>query len=232
MIQDIFPSRLDNAFFSAEIKDGDIVLEFDVDGRILACEDAGGLSFISGSEGKDLQLVYLFSLDDRRYFLSLDTTGTDKDGYTYHDLRDIRNTSVQKDVFIVFTAYHLWRWYTDNRFCGRCADRLIFHEKERALRCPKCGNIIYPRIYPAVIVGVIKETGIRVKNVRYYKSQPWGMAQDILVGFFCEADGDNEIKMDEDELKYAAWVRREDIELQPNSLSLTNEMMKVFKEND
>ena len=80
MIQDIFPSRLDNAFFSAEIKDGDIVLEFDVDGRILACEDAGGLSFISGSEGKDLQLVYLFSLDDRRYFLSLDTTGTDKDG--------------------------------------------------------------------------------------------------------------------------------------------------------
>ena len=232
MIQDIFPSRLDNAFFSAEIKDGDIVLEFDVDGRILACEDAGGLSFISGSEGKDLQLVYLFSLDDRRYFLSLDTTGTDKDGYTYHDLRDIRNTSVQKDVFIVFTAYHLWRWYTDNRFCGRCADRLIFHEKERALRCPKCGNIIYPRIYPAVIVGVIKETGIRVKNVRYYKSQPWGMAQDILVGFFCEADGDNEIKMDEDELKNAAWVRREDIELQPNSLSLTNEMMKVFKEND
>ena len=271
MIQDIFPSRLDNAFFSAEIKDGDIVLEFDVDGRILACEDAGGLSFISGSEGKDLQLVYLFSLDDRRYFLSLDTTGTDKDGYTYHDLRDIRNTSAQKDVFIVFTAYHLWRWYTDNRFCGRCADRLIFHEKERALQCPKCGNIIYPRINPAVIVGVIKgdcllitkyrrgyahsaliagfteigetleetvhrevmeETGIRVKNVRYYKSQPWGMAQDILVGFFCEADGDNEIKMDEDELKYAAWVRREDIELQPNSLSLTNEMMKVFKEND
>lgn len=45
MIQDIFPSRLDNAFFSAEIKDGDIVLEFDVDGRILACEDAGGLLF-------------------------------------------------------------------------------------------------------------------------------------------------------------------------------------------
>lgn len=79
---------------------------------------------------------------------------------------------------------------------------------------------------------VMEETGIRVKNVRYYKSQPWGMAHDILVGFFCEADGDNEIKMDEDELKYAAWVSREDIELQPNSLSLTNEMMKVFKEND
>ena len=36
--------------------------------------------------------------------------------------------------------------------------------------------------------------------------------------------------MDESELKYAEWVKREDIELQPNNLSLTNEMMKMFKE--
>jgi NAD+ diphosphatase len=57
------------------------------------------------------------------------------------------------------------------------------------------------------------------------------MAQDLLVGFFCEVDGDTEIHMDEQELKYASWVKREDIELQPNNLSLTNEMMKVFKEN-
>ena len=136
-MQCVMGLHVDDGIFFGRYRKGQVVLEFDVDGRILACEDAGELSFISGSEGKDLQLVYLFSLDDRQYFLSLDTTGTDKDGYTYHDLRDIRNTSVQKDVFIVFTAYHLWRWYTDNRFCGRCADRLIFHEKERALRARK-----------------------------------------------------------------------------------------------
>ena len=271
MIQDIFPSKLDNAFISTDIEEDDLLLIFDSDGRILVREDSGKLSFIKGSERKDLLSVYLFSLDDKRYFLSLSTVDMDKNGYKYYDLREIRNISLQKDVFIVFTAYHLWRWYTDNRFCGRCAKQLVFHEKERALRCPKCGNIIYPRINPAVIVGVIKgdqmlitkyrqgyahsaliagfteigetleetvhrevmeETGIRVKNVRYYKSQPWGMAQDILVGFFCEADGDDEIKMDEDELKYAAWVKREDIMLQPNNLRLTNEMMKVFKENE
>ncbi len=52
----------------------------------------------------------------------------------------------------------------------------------------------------------------------------------MLVGFYCEADGDGEIHMDENELKYAEWVKREDIELQPNNLSLTNEMMRVFKE--
>ena len=77
---------------------------------------------------------------------------------------------------------------------------------------------------------VIDETGIKVKNIRYYKSQPWGIAQDILVGYFCEADGDDEIRLDENELKFAQWLKRDEIELQPDSISLTNEMMKVFKE--
>ena len=50
--------------------------------------------------------------------------------------------------------------------------------------------------------------------------------------FFCEADGDDEIRMDENELKYAQWVNREEIVLQPNNLSLTNEMMKVFRDGE
>jgi NAD+ diphosphatase len=78
---------------------------------------------------------------------------------------------------------------------------------------------------------VMEEAGIKVGNIKYYKSQPWGMAQDLLTGFFCEVEGDDTIHMDEGELKYAAWVSRDEIELQPNDLSLTNEMMRMFKEN-
>lgn len=76
---------------------------------------------------------------------------------------------------------------------------------------------------------VMEETGIRVKNIRYYRSQPWGIAQDLLVGYFCEADGDDAIRLDENELKYAQWVKRSEIELQPSDISLTNEMMRVFR---
>ena len=36
--------------------------------------------------------------------------------------------------------------------------------------------------------------------------------------------------MDADELKSAEWVKREDILLQPTSASLTNEMMKMFRD--
>ena len=36
--------------------------------------------------------------------------------------------------------------------------------------------------------------------------------------------------MDEGELKYAEWVKREDVVLQPSDYSLTNEMMKLFRD--
>ena len=75
----------------------------------------------------------------------------------------------------------------------------------------------------------MEETGLKVKNIRYYKSQPWGIVDDLLVGFFCDVDGDDRIKMDESELKIAEWRTREDVELQPDQFSLTNEMMTVFK---
>ncbi len=77
---------------------------------------------------------------------------------------------------------------------------------------------------------VMEEAGIKVKNIHYYKSQPWGTANDLLLGFYCEVDGDDTITMDRHELKYAEWVQREEIVLQPGNFSLTNEMMRRFKE--
>ena len=75
-----------------------------------------------------------------------------------------------------------------------------------------------------------EETGLNVKNIKYYKSQPWGVADDILTGFFCELDGSDKITRDEQELAVAEWTKREDVVLQPDQFSLTNEMMTLFKE--
>lgn len=189
------------------------------------------------------------------------------------EIRELRekNQISQEMAFAAYTAKHLADWYRDNHFCGRCGGKMEHSKSERAMVCPCCGYTSYPRIMPAVIVGVIKgdellitkyrvgyrhnaliagfteigetleetvarevmeETGIKVTNIRYYKSQPWGIANDILVGFFCEAEGDTSIHMDEKELKYAQWTRREDIVLQPDAYSLTNEMMKRFKDGE
>lgn len=78
---------------------------------------------------------------------------------------------------------------------------------------------------------VMEEVGLKVKNIRYYKSQPWSFSDTLLMGFFCELDGDDTICMDEEELSVAEWVNREDMTVTFDDVSLTNEMMIAFKEN-
>ena len=76
---------------------------------------------------------------------------------------------------------------------------------------------------------VMEETGLKVKNIRYYKSQPWGSVQDLIMGFYCDVDGDTHIHIDKSELKEGVWVSRAEIEGQRDDWSLTNQMMMTFK---
>lgn len=76
---------------------------------------------------------------------------------------------------------------------------------------------------------VMEEVGLRVKNITYYKSQPWGFTGTMLLGFFAELDGDDSITLDERELCEGKWVSREDIGEQNDKLSLTAEMIHYFK---
>ena len=272
MIQDIYPHKLINHYDPAKKADETSLIIVIRDGEVLVKGDL----FPEMKElgiGKD-GLIYLFSLEDENDYYLFDVTGDKKfeapEGYEFVNIRAFRRSGTAKKyrVFLAYTAYQLARWYRDNRFCGRCGKRTFLDSRERAVRC-ECGNVIYPRIIPAVIVGitngdrilvtkyktgfahfalvagfteigetleetvareVMEEAGLKVKNIRYYKSQPWGIVDDILVGFYCDVDGDDTITMDAGELKVAEWRSREDVILQPDDYSLTNEMMKMFKE--
>lgn len=39
-----------------------------------------------------------------------------------------------------------------------------------------------------------------MKNLRYYKSQPWSFSDTLLAGFYCDLDGSDAIRIEEDEL--------------------------------
>jgi NAD+ diphosphatase len=182
----------------------------------------------------------------------------------------LRESSSRRSAFAGITAGHLYGWYRDNAFCGRCGSRFEHSPTERAKLCPSCGNISYPRISPAVIVAVtdgdklllsryaqgeyrrdsllagfteigesaestvdrevFEETGIRVKNIRYYKSQPWGLSGSLLLGYFAELDGDPAITLDTNELSEARWVPRNEICFEDDGISLTGEMIRRFIE--
>ncbi len=76
---------------------------------------------------------------------------------------------------------------------------------------------------------VMEEVGLKVKNIRYYKSQPWSFSSTLLCGFFCDVDGDTDITLDTEELSVGEWFEREDIPLEDDGISLTREMIGVFK---
>ncbi len=294
MIQDIQPYFLDNHFKPDQHLSDDSVIIVVRDNSFLiekdAAENEGRIVFPKGfdlakSQEKDdstkdsvslddADFAYVFSIGKENYFLSISPEKSyEIPGFIYTQLNFIRGKELTPKhyVFAAFTAYHLNTWYSTSVYCGKCGTKNINDTKERARRCPHCGNVTYPRINPAVIIGitdkennkivltkynrgyanfalvagfteigetmeenvareVMEEVGLKVKNIRYYKSQPWGIASDILLGYFCDVDGDNTIHMDNEELKLAKWFSPEEIELQPTPYSLTNEMMSLFKE--
>ncbi len=77
---------------------------------------------------------------------------------------------------------------------------------------------------------VMEEVGIRVKNLQFYKSQPWCFTDTLLFGFFCDLDGEDTLRVDHNELAVAQWVERKDLPDDPEKASLTMEMMTLFKQ--
>ncbi len=76
---------------------------------------------------------------------------------------------------------------------------------------------------------VKEEVGLKVKNLKFYKSQPWPFTDTILAGFYAELDGDDTITLEQEELSLGVWVNRADIPPAERNISLTSEMMEVFR---
>lgn len=158
--------------------------------------------------------------------------------------------------------------HTNTRFCGRCGTLTRIMEKEHGRTCPACGLHAYPRISPAVIMGVTRgneillargvrfpnkqmfsvlagftspgetleecvarevyeETRIRVKNVRYVKSQPWPFPDSLMIGFTADYES-GEIEIDPGEILEAGWFTADRLPLIPDDYTLAGQLIKNF----
>jgi len=76
---------------------------------------------------------------------------------------------------------------------------------------------------------VMEEVGLSIKNIRYYKSQPWAFSDSILAGFFADLDGSPEVRVDYSELSEASWFDRSRLEPDEAPMSLTRTMIEAFR---
>lgn len=79
---------------------------------------------------------------------------------------------------------------------------------------------------------VQEEVGLKVRDLRYYKSQPWPFTDTLLMGFFAEVEGDDKVTLADGELSEARWFSRENLPATDNTVSLTNEMIEQFRNGD
>ncbi len=271
MFQDIdvnFSIDYDNKGISGD----DFILSYDGN-KILCRIDSHGLSFPKFS---DLSLdfgqnfVFGFLVGSNRFFIASEGI-ISVDDFDYVNINMLKTLNNSVSQFAGVTGYHYNSFHLENKFCGKCGTKLNHNALKRCMLCPNCGNEVFPKIAPAVIVGIIdeqtdsilmtryadrdykklalvagfaemgesaeqtamreamEETGLNITDLTYYSSQPWGFAQNLLFGYFAKVTGSRKITLDRHELSEGLWVPRKDVIAQPNSISLTGEMIWAFK---
>lgn len=248
---------------------------FDKSKLLVASDDAGNKSsipFIADiCEIRPLlsEIQYLGLVDGKEsYFAEFDgkpdLNVPTLPGCTPIELRMLFGSLEDDWFWLANRAYHLLNWRKKNRYCGVCGNELAASTDEVAFICGKCGNIIYPRISPAVIVAITKadeillarsarfvkgmysviagfvepgetleecvareigeEVGIKVRNIRYFCSQPWPYPDSLMVAFTAEYES-GEIKIDNKEIIDAGWYTAEKLPGLPLKASVARKLI-------
>jgi len=269
MIQDIFPHVYHNEFSVRAPQKGDYILAYRGNDCLCKQDTDGHVTLPRCGDFAAEKLQYLFSIDERAYYLWEGEEIPPANGFDYVPTRVLRDFIPDEKLFACAAGESLHRWYSGNRFCGRCGSKMEKGLTERSMVCPACRNTVYPKICPAVIVAVVdgdrllltrykgrpfkryalvagfneigesiedtvrrevmEEVGLKVKNLRFYRSQPWVYTDSLLMGFFCDLDGADQITRQEDELDEAVWFYRHEVPENYSSISLTGEMIDAFR---
>jgi len=79
---------------------------------------------------------------------------------------------------------------------------------------------------------VKEEVGLDVKNIRYYKSQPWPLSGSLMIGYIAEANENQPIVIDNKEIVEAAWFSRDNLPSHPTNASVGGELIEKFKNGE
>ena len=76
---------------------------------------------------------------------------------------------------------------------------------------------------------VYEETGIRIRDLQYFGSQPWGFSGSVIAGYTARLDGPDGIRLDRKELAEAEWHPRTRLPDELTDISIAYEMIEALR---
>ncbi len=77
---------------------------------------------------------------------------------------------------------------------------------------------------------VLEETGIVVRNIQYFGSQPWPYPSGLMIGFTADYES-GELKLQTSELNKGGWFKRNNMPDIPDKLSIARMLIDDWLEN-
>ncbi|WP_323736177.1 NAD(+) diphosphatase [Methanosphaera sp. ISO3-F5] len=96
----------------------------------------------------------------------------------FHNLFEIYDIN-HEDYQMASRAVLVRDWYMSHKYCGHCGTKTIIDKKDMMLICPKCGQMHYPRIAPAIIVTINNNDKLLMAKHSYHKTHSYS----LIAGF-------------------------------------------------
>ena len=113
----------------------------------------------------------------------------------------------------------------------RNGDKLLMakHSYHDNIRYALIAGFVEPgeTIEEAVHREVLEEVGVKVKNLKYERSQSWPFPNSLMLGFTAEYDS-GEIKVDGDEILKAKWFKKDEIIRYGSDISISDWLIQEF----
>ena len=110
---------------------------------------------------------------------SLDPGGSRQEGPAPIGYRELYGAIGDDELALVSRAMQIVDWDMTSMYCSRCAAATEPALDECVKRCPACGHTQYPRLAPAMIVGVIRDGKLLLGQSPRFR----GRFHSILAGF-------------------------------------------------
>ena len=152
--------------------------------------------------------------NEKSFTAAVDNTFPVPKDFTFFKLRTSFRFLTSEEYKAAGKAYQIIYWDKNSRFCPRGTFYgLVAGFLEAGETLEEC-----------VQREVREETGLEIKNLRYWGNQPWPYPSGLMLGFTAEYAGGN-IKLQDDELSAGAFYSKDNLPEIPEKLSVARKLI-------